>query len=106
MFNAAKDALASRAAQSFLNERFSRYGKVERLKIDSERKQMEVLFHLDGEPSPIAVRVGQYVIESEGAKRFIRVSNCTATRPWLQNVLNDFSAGRRIEVPSWAASAL
>lgn len=106
MFNAAKDALASRAAQTYLNERLSRYGKVEKLKIDSAGKRMEVICLLDGEPTPITVRVEHYAVESEGAKRFLRVSNCTCSRPWLQNLLNDFATGRRVELPSWAAAAL
>ncbi|MEO6569336.1 MAG: hypothetical protein ABIO94_11290, partial [Opitutaceae bacterium] len=91
MFNAAKDAISSRAAQSYLNDRISRYGKVERLKIDSARKQVEVVCVLDGESSPITVRVGNYVVLSEGAKKFIRVSQCTCSRPWLQRVLNDWA---------------
>ncbi|MEO7414895.1 MAG: hypothetical protein ABIZ81_16245 [Opitutaceae bacterium] len=106
MFNAAKDALASRAAQSFLNDRMSRYGKVERLKIDSERKQMEVVCVLEGEQSPITVRVGNYVVLSEGSKRFLQVSKCTCSRPWLQRLLNDFAEDRRVELPAWAAAAL
>ena len=106
MFTAAKDALASRAAQTFLNERISRYGKVERLKIDSERKQMEIVCVLDGEPTPIAVHVGNYTVTSEGRKRFLRISRCTCTRRWLQNLLNDLAEGRRVELPAWAASAL
>ena len=47
MFNAAKDAIASRAALSFINERIRRYGKVERLKIDSGRKQVEERFGVE-----------------------------------------------------------
>jgi hypothetical protein len=106
MFNAAKNAIASRAAQSYLNERLSRYGKVERLKIDSQQKQMEIVCLLDGEPTPISVQVGNYVVESEGPKRFLRISRCTCSRPWLQNLLNDFVDGRRVELPAWAAAAL
>src|SRR5215216_2373250 len=106
MFNAAKDALSSRAAQTFVNDRIRRYGKVERLKIDSQRKQMEVVCLLDGEPTPITVRVGNYVVENEGSKKILRISQCTCSRPWLQRLLNDFAEGRRIEVPSWAAAAL
>lgn len=106
MFNAAKDALASRAAQTYLNNLIARYGKVERLKIDSAKKQMEVVCLLEGEMTPITVSVGNYVVQSEGEKKFIQISDCTCSRPWLQNLLADFADGRRVELPAWAASAL
>jgi hypothetical protein len=106
MFNAAKDAITSHAAQTYLNDRIRRYGKVERLKIDSGRKQMEVVCLLEGEPTPITVRVGNYVVQDEGSKKILLVSQCACSRPWLQRLLNDFAEGRRIPLPSWAAAAL
>jgi hypothetical protein len=106
MFNAAKDAIAGKSAQLFINERISRYGKVQRLKIDSGKKQLEVVCLLEGESEPITVTVGQYRVEQVDGKTFDAVSQCTCSRPWLQNLFEDFAAGRRFEVPGWAASAL
>lgn len=106
MFNAAKDALASRAALSWANNFIARYGKVQDLKIDSRRKTLEVSCQLNGEVSPITIRVGNYVVETEGAKRFLRASDFSCTRPWLQSVLSDYGSEKRIELPPWAASAL
>ena len=106
MFNAAKDAIASKSAQVFLNERIRRYGKIERLRLDSAKKQAEVVCLLQGEASPITVTAGNYALETVGAKTFITVSQCTCSRPWLQNLLADYVEGRRFEVPGWAASAL
>jgi hypothetical protein len=106
MFNAAKDAIASKSAQVFINERIARYGKVQRLKLDSNRKQIEAVCLLEGEDQPITVSVGRYHVEQVGGKSFIQISQCTCSRPWLQNLLADFADGRRIELPSWAASAL
>lgn len=106
MFNAAKDAIAGRAAQSFINERIRRYGKVQQLTIDSTQKRVEAVCLLEGESTPVTVRVGNYVVLSEGSKRFVQISNCTCSRPWLQNLLTDFADGRRFELPAWAAAAL
>lgn len=106
MFNAAKDAVAARAAQTYLNNLIARYGSVQRLHLDSSKKQMELVCLLEGEPTPIAVTVGQYEVESEGGKKFLRVSRCTCSRPWLQRVIADFGESRRFELPPWAASAL
>ena len=106
MFTAAKDAVASRAALVWANHLIARYGKVQSLKIDSRRKTMEVSCLLDGEPTPITIRIGNYVVETERDKKFLRATNFSCTRPWLQNFLTDFGHQRRIELPRWAAAAL
>jgi hypothetical protein len=106
MFNAAKDALASRAAQVWANNLIARYGRVQDLKIDSRGKTMEVSCLLDGESTPITIRIENYVVETERDKKFIRATGFTCTRPWLQNFLRDFGPRQRIELPPWAAAAL
>lgn len=106
MFAAAKDALTSRAAQTWANNLIGRYGKVQDLKIDSRSKTITVSCLLDGEVSPITVTVGNYEVETQGGKKFIRGSRFTCSRRWLQNVLADHAEGKRIELPPWAASAL
>lgn len=106
MFNAAKDAITSRAAQSYLNNLIARYGTVERLKLDSAKGQVELVCKLEGEATPIAVSVGKYEIENVDGKKFVRVSHCTCSRPWLQRVIADYAEGRRFELPPWAAAAL
>jgi hypothetical protein len=106
MFNATKDALASRAAQVWANKLIARYGKVQDLKIDSRRKTVEVSCLLDGEPTPITIRIENYVVETEQDKKFIRATDFSCTRPWLQNFLTDFGHRQRIELPPWAAAAL
>ena len=106
MFNAAKDALASRAAQTWANNLIARYGTVQALQIDSRRKTLEVTCQLTGEISPITVRVEDYTVETVDGKKFIRADRFTCTRPWLQNFLADHGPGHRIELPPWAATAL
>jgi hypothetical protein len=106
MFNAAKDALASQAAKVWANTLIARYGKVQDLKIDSGRKTVEVSCLLDGESSPITIRIENYTVETEGNKKFIRATNFNCTRPWLQNLLADFGHRQRIELPPWAAAVL
>ena len=106
MLNAAKDALSSRAAQVWVNKLIARYGSVQELRIDSRQKTVEVSCLLDGEPTPITIRIGNYVVETENDKKFIRASEFQCTRPWLQNFLTDFGHRQRIELPSWAAAVL
>ena len=93
MFNAAKDAFTSKAAQTFINQRIARYGQVEALKIDSRNKTMEMSCQLTGEQTPVlfACRTIRCV-EADG-KKILRVGTCVCSRPWLQNLLNDFATG-------------
>jgi hypothetical protein len=106
MFNTTKDALASQAAKAWVNNLIARYGKVQDLKIDSRRKTVEVSCLLDGELSPVTIRVENYAVETEGDKKYIRATNFSCTRPWLQNLLTDFGHRQRIELPPWAAAVL
>jgi len=106
MLNAAKDALASMAAQTWANSLIARYGKVQTVKIDSRRKTLEVSCLLDGEPSPITIKIENYVVETERDKKYIRATNFSCTRLWLQNVLTDFGPKQKIELPPWAAAVL
>ncbi len=106
MLNAAKDAVASRAAQAWANTLIARYGKVQDLRIDSRQKTLEVSCLLEGETSPITVRIENYVLETEGEKKFLRATAFSCTRPWLHKVLADHGPRQRLELPPWAAAIL
>jgi hypothetical protein len=106
MFTAAKNALAGKAAQVYVNNLISRYGRLQDLKIDTNAKTVEAACLLHGETEALIVKVGRYAIQREGDRCFIQASACSASRPWLQNLLEDHVQGKRIELPAWAAAAL
>lgn len=106
MFNAAKDALSSQAARSYVNGLIQRYGEVRDLKIDSKAKTVDIICLLKGEPEPVRVRIDSYRIESEGPNRFLKLQVCSCSRLWLQHLLEDQACGRRLKLPAWAAAAL
>ena len=106
MFSAAKDAMTGAAARKFVNDRIERYGSVTNLRIDSKAKSLEVTCNLDGETSPVTVRIDRYEVEESGGKKFILARKCSCSRPWLGRALEDFVVGRRFEVPGWATAAL
>jgi hypothetical protein len=106
MFSAAKDAMASRAAQAYVNNRIARYGQLQELRIDSRAHTMEGTCLLHGENAPITVHVERYDVSERGGVKFLTVQKCRCARPWLQNLLTDFVEGRSVELPGWAASAL
>jgi len=106
MFTAAKDSMTSRAAQFYVNSKIARYGEVQKLKIDSRQKTVEVSCLLHGEPSPIEIKVENYRVETTGSKKFFEASDIRCTRPWLQTLLTDYAKGRRVELPPWAEGVL
>ena len=106
MFSAAKDAMTGAAARKFINHRIQRYGSVSDLRLDSKAKSVEVTCVLEGEVSPVTVRIGRYDVEEKGGKKFIRAQSCTCSRPWLERALQDYMVGRPFEVPGWASAAL
>lgn len=106
MLDSLKDAIAAKAALHYLNVRIARYGNLRDLKVDSRQRTIEAACFLHGETTPISVRIGRYALEEQGRLRFIRVNDCSCTRPWLQHVLEDFVQDRPFEVPAWAAIAL
>lgn len=106
MFSAAKDAMASRAAQAYVNNRIARYGQLQELRIDSRAHTMEGTCLLHGDREPITVNVDRYEIAERNGTKFLTVQKCRCARPWLQNLLTDFVEGRSVELPGWAASAL
>ncbi len=106
MFNSLKDTMTAKAVQVYVNGRVARYGQLSALKIDSREKTMEITGLLHGDPLPVVVRVTRYVVETAGEKTFISVKDISCSRPWLQNLLEDFVRDRRTELPAWAANAL
>jgi hypothetical protein len=106
MFSAAKDAITSRAALHFVNNQIVRYGEVQKLKIDSRGKTVEVSCLLTGESSPIVITIENYRVDTEGDKKFFQATAISCTRPWLQNLLTDFAKNRRVELPGWADGVL
>lgn len=106
MFSAAKDAMTSRAAQTYVNGRIGRYGQLQDFHIDSSQRRIEGTCVLHGEATPIKVVVERYEVLQSGGKKFVEVKAVRAARPWLQNLLEDYVVDRRIELPPWAAGAL
>lgn len=106
MFTAAKDAVASQAARSYVNGLIARYGHVRELKIDSRAKTVALVCELKGEADPVTVHVEAYRIVVEGDLRFVEITACSCSRVWLQNLLHDHVRDRRLKLPGWAAAAL
>ena len=106
MFQAAKDTLASRAAQAWVGKLLARYGEVQSLTIDSRKKVVEITCLLRGEATPITIRIENYIVETERNEKFIRATGFRCSRPWLESLLIDHGPRQRVALPAWAAAAL
>ena len=67
--------------QAWANNLIACYGRVQELKIDSRLKTIAVTCVLEGEATPITVRIENYVVETERDKKMIRATgfSCTAS---------------------------
>jgi len=107
MLGALKDSLASRAAKSMLAGRMERYGQLTDLRIRSKEKMLFVEVLLAGEAQEIRIEVSRYRITAgEGGKVALVIESISASREWLQLLLEDFVVGQPIPIPSVATMAL
>ena len=107
MLGALKDNLASLAAKSMLAGRMERYGQLTDLRIRSKEKMLFVEVLLAGEAQEIRIEVGRYrIVPAESGKIALVIESITASREWLQLLLEDFVVGQPIPIPSVASMAL
>jgi hypothetical protein len=106
MFEAAKNLMISKGAQMYANKLISRYGVVNDLKIDPQKKTVDAVCQLHGETTPITVRVERYSVVEKAGKKYVQVSKCSCSRPWAQALVEDFIVGKQVEVPAWAVDSL
>lgn len=106
MFSALKDSLTSTAAKSMLASRLDRYGKLTELRIRSREKTIAAEILLEGEEIPVGIQIGRYRITGKSGEYALVVESVTASRPWLQNLLQDLLVDKPVPVPSVILIAL
>ena len=106
MFSGIKDTLTSTAAKSMLASRLDRYGKLIDLRIRSREKSITAEILLEGEALPVGIHIERYRITGKSGEHALLVESVSASRPWLQNLLQDLLVGKPIAVPSLVLIAL
>ena len=106
MFSALKDSLTSSAAKSMLASRLDRYGKLTDLRIRSRDKMITAELMLEGEEIPVGIQIERYRVIGKSGDHSLVVESVSATRPWLQNILQDLLVDRPMPVPSIILLAL
>lgn len=106
MLGSLKDNLASLAAKSLLAGKLERYGQLTELRIRSKEKTLVIEMLLAGEKQELRVEVGRYRMVHEGGKHLLIIESATASREWVQFLIEDFVIGLPLPVPSIATVAL
>lgn len=106
MFSGIKDSLASTAAKSMLASRIDRYARLTELRIRSREKIISAELVLEGEEETVGVVVESYRIVGKTGEYALVVGAVTATKPWLQNLLQDLLVDRELSIPPVVLFAL
>jgi hypothetical protein len=106
MFNGIKDSLASSAAKSMIASRLHRYGKLTDLRIRSREKTISIELLLEGEEIPLNIEIESYRIMGKPGENALVIEKARASRPWLQNLVDDLVVGKPLPVPSVVLFAL
>lgn len=104
MLSGIKDSLASSAAKSFIAGRLERYAKLTDLRIHSRERAISLEMLLEGEKLPIRVE-GRYRVTALDGANHITIEGIGATRPWLNNLLEDLLVGKPLPIPAIALLA-
>lgn len=106
MFTGLKDSFTSSAAKSLIAARLDRYGKLTDLRIRSRERTISVELVLEGELQPVTIHIGRYRITGSNSDHTLVIENISASRQWLQNLLEDVVVEKPFPVPSIVLLAL
>jgi hypothetical protein len=101
-----KDMAMSALAAPVLGKYVQPYGKLESLDINSAEKRIVIQVLPRGEERSVTVTVcGGAIVSAEG-KQFFAWESAVVSRPWIQQLAEDFLPEKRIAVPAAAAAIL
>ena len=99
IFGGLKDRTVSIAARQLLATRLTPYGQMLNFQLDSQTKTVTLELLLKGESAPIRVTLAGYEILDGGSPR-LQFGGATASREWVEVLLNQFVVNRPIELPA------
>ena len=101
-----KDMAMSALAMPVLGKYIQPYGKLESLDINSAEKRIVIRILPRGEERSVTVTVhGGAIVSAEG-KQFFSWESVKVSRPWIQQLAEDFLPEKRIAIPASAAAIL
>jgi hypothetical protein len=102
MFSRLRGNLSSFAARTFFNTTYARYGTMTQLKIDPERKTIDVELMLRGERDPIQIHLSDYSLCSTPNGGAFSAIDIRVSREWMNVLAEDLLKNRAIPVPASA----
>ena len=101
-----KDMAMSALAMPVLGKYIQPYGKLEALDICSAEKRIVIRVLPEGEECSVIVTVcGGAIVSAEG-RQFFSWESVKVSRPWLQQLAEDFLPKKQIAIPAAAAAIL
>jgi len=100
---AGKDAAIAVGIRSFFNSKYSRFGQMTDVSVDTSKREIRVRLELVGEATPIEVHVMDYRMDQQGDRVTLTIGDATASREWMTELLREFVVGRTYVLPERAA---
>ena len=101
-----KDSALEFAVRRAINKKLGRIGEMTHLDIDTKKRSIRVRLELAGDKEPVEVAIGSYSIEGKGISASLIVEAATASRKWLDVVLQEFVVGRKLPLPAKVAQII
>lgn len=101
-----KDAMIVSALRTYFDSTLrDRYGDLQDLQVDTDRRTLSLVLVPRGENRAITIRILEYRIERRGGL-FLVPGRASIDRPWMQALYEDLAQNQRFELPSIAAGFL
>lgn len=102
-----KDAMIVSALRTYFDSQLrDRYGELQDLQVDTDRRTLTLVLLPKGENRAISIRILEYKIERDGGGLFLVPGRATIDRAWMQALYEDLARDQRFELPSIAAGFL
>ena len=98
--HAAKDAGAGFIVERAVAHRLQPYGRMLNLSIDSKTKRIRLEVLLKGEIEPVTLTIDEYELTTAAGAEFILIKKASASREWIDALLQDFAIGKTIPLPT------
>jgi len=106
MLNRIKDKAFGEAIKQSINFKIKDFGKISKLKIDTQNKTIELELVLKGEREPLYVKVGKYEISQEDEKHYLVAEDIDTSREWINVVASNYLENQKFEIPEKAIKIL